>query len=377
MIIKIKTSEVRDFFKRANAIKDNGILPIYAYIKFECKKDVGKLYKSNGNSFVVHDVELTADKEESIMVEEKMLIAITNKTSAEEITIESKKIKDSDRFDVTFTDGTQKLKSQSYNVADFSKIPEIGKEKSFLLPSDVISSLSLSKGCAKVDPKLKMWMCYVYIQSLGKKKSCIFGTNGVVMYYKTFDFDLPAITFELETCGIIGSFGELEYTFKENFHFFNAGKTIYGFINCEAKPPDISPIISQFDNKSNFTVSRKDLLDFCETVEFINNSALKPIVYIKDAGKNAVQFSYANSEMARSNEITLDVKKTGKVEDFPVMSEYFVTLFKGLDFDSVRLCGPIKHSYFVTSDEDPSFIGMVREVMFNNEAGVADTGKAK
>lgn len=370
-MITIKTSELSNFFKRAGSIKSNEILPIYSYLKFECDKTDCKVYKSNGHSFIIHNIEVSSKEKRSFLIEEKKIKTLVDRTSAKEITIEIKTSKASDVDDVILSDGLNKIKCQSYDAGKFASIPDSEKSEQMLLSASVVESLFLSKSVAKIRKDIKTWMCYVYIVNTGKKSSYIFGMDDGTMYYKKFDLPLPTLALELETCSTLGGYAEMNYSKKDNYHFFDIGNTIFGFIDCEAKSADISKILDSVDKKVNFVVNRKEMIEFCEICMSINPGILKPVVSITDDGKNKLFLKYENAESATSNERVFDVKKVGKPDDFIFLAEQMVSVLKNLPYETVQFNGPIKHNYFITTEEDENFLAGLREVVFDTMPAAA------
>lgn len=382
-MISISTKELQEFFGRGKHIKDNGILPIYAFIKIEAEKDGGRMTKTCGNAFVIHDIELDSKKKQSILIEERKLFTLVGKTpSTGTITITwTSTTGDDGSFDNYILDnGVDKIKGQSPHVSLFQEPPSIEKEKPVLFSSDVVNSLFISKTVAHKKENIKTWMSYVQIKSDGKKNSFIFGTTGVSFYYKSFDFVLPSMVLDQETCATLGAFGEMNYTSKDNYHFFDVGKSVFGFVHCQEylAAPDITSIIALLDKKSNFIVSRKEIVDVCEISISINQGNLAPVLSITDAGKNKIMLKYENEEFASSNDRTFDVPKVGKVDEFLFMAEDMVTILKALSYEKIQFNGPVglkKDNYFITTEEDPNYLGFIRAIIFQSPVVTATTKK--
>ena len=369
-MITIKTSELLNFFKRASSIKSSDFLPIYTYLKFDITKDGSKVCKSNGNSFIVHEIEIESKEKISFLIEEKILRTLVEKTSSKEITFEIKGfVTDAEngsikKDNITFSDGLNKLKCQSPDAATHTLVPDTSKAKQILLPASVVESLYIAKTLATPRKDMKFWHSYVHIYPMGKKKSAIVGTDQSMIYLKSFDAELPTLALETETCAVLGAYAEMNYSKHENYNLFDVGNSVFGFIDVESKCADLTPIFSIVDKKINFIINRKELIEYCEICMSINPGLLKPIISIVDAGKNKVFLKYENVESVRSNERTIDVKKTGKPDDFLFQAESMVSILKNLSYETVQFNGPIKNNYYITTEEDEAYIGAIREVMF-------------
>lgn len=380
-MIKIKTSELSSFFKRASSIKSSDFLPIYTYLKFECQKDTAKIYKSNGHAFIIHDIEVDSTEKKSFLIEEKMIRALVEKTNAKEITFEikaSRKIEHEKEVtvdNISFSDGLNKMKCQSPVHTIFTPIPAIKKEDQIVLPATVVESLFLAKSVSKTKESIKTWMAYVHINEVSKNNHFIVGMADGIMYFKKFNLELPSMILEPETCSTIGMYGEMNYSKSDNYHVFDVGITVFGFIHLEtvSKAPDITVVTNQFDDKINFIIDRKELIGYCEICLSIRPGILQPIISLTDGGKNKMVFKYENIESERSNERVFDVKKAGKPDDFLFLAEQMVDVLKNLSFETVQFSGPIKQSYFITSEEDADYIGAIRAIVYDERVQTVAT----
>src|SRR5690606_12927667 len=127
--MKLKTKQLKQFNSIAGSMRQNNILPVLSYLKFED----GKITKNNLESFVTMD----ADFEGSMLIDEKILMSFVEATNAEEINV------DSDGKRVTLSHGKEKFNSPTEDVNNFPKSAEPEGDE-IEVPQDVLRAVKIA-----------------------------------------------------------------------------------------------------------------------------------------------------------------------------------------------------------------------------------------
>ena len=108
--MKLKVNEIKKFKSVAGALRQNNILPILSYLKFEDRI----ITKSNKESFVT----MEADFEGSVLIDEKILMSFIEYVSGSEIDVNVS------GNSVVLSCGKEKYKSPTDDVINFPKVHE-------------------------------------------------------------------------------------------------------------------------------------------------------------------------------------------------------------------------------------------------------------
>jgi DNA polymerase III sliding clamp (beta) subunit (PCNA family) len=354
-MIKVPVSELKEFLARARGIKENGVLPILAYIKLDCEGSSATLTKTNLNSFIVHQLKVKCKKNVTVLLDQKILNALIAQSKSEEITIELEAKK------VLLSDGDLKLRFELMDHTSFPTIPENESMDKTIFNQAMIESLHLSQN--NTDPKRgNPFFEHVHINPNGKG-SYIFGTNSTVIYYRHFDEKLPTISLDQDTVHSISQYTELVFSENGNYNFFDSGNTLYGFIKPDFKASDIMSIMKGGDGKSVFTMDKKSVVEFCQLVNKINPGILA-YVFFADAGKKSIMLRYANDEFNVSTDRFYDVEKSGTIRDFCFNPTHMLPLLKDLPYDQLKFNICDNNNCYITTEDDAEFIGVIREIVF-------------
>src|SRR5271154_2379650 len=118
-MLKIKTSDFREFFKRISSIKQTGILPILDYIKLEADVEGNCfLYDTNMGIWCVHEIKAETDKKADMLLDKRLLLALVSSTASDTITI-----KQSGK-EIILTDSDKKGNMLSFKIPDGEHYPE-------------------------------------------------------------------------------------------------------------------------------------------------------------------------------------------------------------------------------------------------------------
>lgn len=354
--MKIKVSDLKDFFKKSNKIKSNGVLPIYDYLLFECDKDTVSITKSNGNMYCQHTVEEDNSETERLLVEEKRLSALVNNAKGEFIyfTVKGKK--------VVIKDAANEIKLEAVGDVNLNAFPTFpgseGAERVSLNP-DVISALFEARNFTSI---VESNMHFVYTHKK-EKNFVVFATNMHILYMRKFNEELPEMALSPEVCSIICQFQHLEYYTAGNYDFFNTGSTVYGFIKTDYKAPEYLPIIKSIDPGQTIKINREELLSFCKLVNSLAVSKF-PVLRFDDA-EEALLVHYDEDEYSMNTEKNMPVEKTFWPTPFALNNAYLTQILECFPTFEVVLSASANQKIFgVTHPEEEGLTIAICPVLY-------------
>lgn len=353
-MIVIDISELKKFLQSAKNIKDRNILPILSYIKLECKGGVAKLTKTNLDSFVTSEVEAAFKGEHTVLIDEKTLSATVAYSETNLLSISV------DGSNVILDDGVKKNRCKVENSKLFPAIESNDLAEKTVLSTEFISSLSTAKNHTVLATERIRWECFVHVLKSGTK-TLVGGANGMILYLKTFNEQVPAMSLSPDTISAISGLHSAEYSSSGRYDFFQFLGTTYGFIKPEIGQPDLSLLLDRLKTDSPLTVSRKELISFCEMVISMNGSSIIPEVSLK-TNKDELMFCFDGAADAQGSE--RKVKAIGDIVKFPstiFQPRNLLVVMKDLGTDTVNL-SKISGNIVVTTDEDKDYKGSIMEL---------------
>lgn len=251
--IAIPLADLRQFKKNSSFIKQNGIIPILDYIKF----DNGQITKTNQNEYIIFKSNFTG----SFLVEERVLFNFIEYASGNELlfSFNGKKI--------TLSDGNTEVTSQSEDLGLFP-IPEICTQDKIELPNEVLLAISTAAQYTQeyeFDPKRP----YVFV---GAK--AVAASDGLIGFYKKFDIDLPEMVLSEKTATKIGSLSSVMFCQNERYLFFETPNSTYGFIKPEPKFFNLGNYFN-YPKEVSFIVNKRDFIAFNDTCIAVSPSKAK------------------------------------------------------------------------------------------------------
>ena len=197
--MKFKTEELRSFKHNSSHIKQNGIIPILGYIKFED----GELIKNNLHSFVRQKISPFKGK---FLVEEKMINSFVDQTSSTEIDITIKNGK------LVLSDGRMKDAADEEEVGQFPITSQPEGEFSDV-PQETIKSINQASSFVDANNKV-VTVIYVFVN---ERSVC--GSNAWVIYANGIDTSLPEMILSKETAVTVGKMKDVKFQQSDNYHF--------------------------------------------------------------------------------------------------------------------------------------------------------------
>lgn len=354
-MITINVSELKRFLNAAKNIKDSRIIPILAYIKIECSGDAATMTKTNLHSFLVMEVDAKFDNDCVFLIDEQTLNACA--FYAKDKVVEVKLI----GKNVVMSDGYMEWKTPT--IENNFPTTEINIEEKISLDAEVLSAMFLAKQhtLSASDKSIRGWKCFVHVMKINKK-SFVVGLNGFISYFKSFKENLPEISLDPDTVGIVCKFPEIYYSAGSRYDYFQYLDITYGFIKAETARPNLDVIFERLKSEDSLIANRKDLVNFCEAVVSINGSSIPPEVSIKNDGKDKIIIRHTDLTGVEKAVESIKVdKKTFDVPEILFQPKNLLTVMKDLGVDKVKL-SKIDGNLIITSDEEKDYVGSIMEL---------------
>lgn len=334
--MKISVSELKSFKANASFIKQNNIIPVLAYLKFEN----GCVIKNNLNSFLIQKI---GKFKESILVDEKILMAFVDNASSDEIeiSVSGKRI--------LITDGFTKDYSPTDDIINFPT-NENGVFDKVQISAEVLASIKTAS-------------TFILSEETMPNKSNIFvgkksvaGSNGFIAYVKTFDTDLTQMVLSKDTCTAISKFGSIDFYESENYHFFENDKCKFGFIKPTYPFFDLT-VFGKYDNEApHFEVNKFDLIKFNDLA--ISSPSKKVVATLK-VQSEVMKLVMKDSDYER--DVEKDISVTGEdVSLFAYMPVNLNQLLKNVPDNDVTFY-QAKNKYYITGES--GFTTLIMEVI--------------
>lgn len=241
--MKLITKQLKTFNSIAGGMKQNNVLPILSYLKF----DDGYITKNNLESFVT----MEADFKGKFLIDEKILMSFVESTNAEEIDVKI------DGTSVVISHGKEKMVSPTDDVANFpsNSIPEI---KEIEIPSEVIDEIKIASNFTTEVENMPYSQC-VFIGN-----GLVAATTGFVAYTKKVEDELPQITLGKNAASAIRSFNSVSFSENETYQFFTNHIFRFGFIKNDTKFVDMRPF-AKVPNGESVKIEKGEIIRFCDT----------------------------------------------------------------------------------------------------------------
>lgn len=334
--MKISVSELKSFKANASFIKQNNIIPVLSYLKLEN----GCITKNNLNSFLIQKV---GKFKESILVEEKILMAFVDNASADEIeiSVSGKRI--------LITDGFTKDYSPTDDIINFPT-NENGVFDKVEISTQVLSSIKTAS-------------TFILSEETMPNKSNIFvgkksvaGSNGFIAYVKSFDHDLPQMVLSKDVCTAISKFGTINFYESERYHFFEKDNCKFGFIKPTYPFFDLT-VFGIFDNEApHFEVNKFDLIKFNDLAI---SSPSKKVVATFKVQSEIMKLVMKDADYER--DVEKDISVTGEdVSLFGYMPVNLNQLLKNVPDADVTFY-QAKNKYYITGES--GFTTLIMEVI--------------
>ena len=326
------TKQLKQFNSIAGSMRQNNILPILSYLKFED----GKITKNNLESFVT----MEADFEGAALIDEKVLMSIVDLTDADEIEVLPNGTK------VTLCHGGKKFNSHTDDIKNFPENILIDGEE-IEITQDVIADLKVISNFTMERENLPF-------------TSCVFLGNGVmaantgfIAAVKKTEIDYPEIILEKNATSLIKSFNSIFFSQNNTYQFFTNGSFKFGFIKKETKYLNMSKFFEMIPKEGALKMDKYPLQQFCD---ICNSVCVGRVVLAEISGSKAIM---KDPDQENDQEIPLPVE----LPYFSFNPTYMSKLLKSLPDDDLTFIKD-ERRYFVTGES--GFISLIMEA-FNNK----------
>lgn len=344
--MKLKTSQLKEFQKKASLVQSSSILPCLAYFSISIKDGLCRIVKTNLSSFCKYS--FPTDSEEcEMLIEEKVFFDFVNVAKSEEISIELSGTV------VTLRENNREL---SFGTISFSEYPNFPESEPIKNPvtfdSSVIQAISNAN---KVTDRMNAQMpyaCYVYTND-----NCVWASNGFLLYRMAFE-GLPTIALNKEFCTILSQYSQLEYYTHGNYYFFDGGSTCHAFVIPEISAPNFEQLLHSLDNdRSKYMKIDKEQLEiFCAcSVNLVVGYSHCSMSFI-DSEK--LMFLISDGNAAKSNKMEISAANSKEFETFNFDAKYMQQIIKVLPYDYL-LFNIQNNKIIILHEDDKNFLGII------------------
>jgi hypothetical protein len=280
---KVPLADIKAFKKNSSIIKNNSILPIYGFIKF----DNGTITKNSKNEFVIQQSNFSG----SFLVEEKVLFNYIDKAISDEIVFTT------DGKRIIMTDGETKQGCTTDDINLYPKCEDL-PEKQYSFDDVIIESIGAAANYTREDES-DLIVSHVYV---GEK--AITASDRLIAYLKPVDADLPRTAIHKSIAERISRMDAGQFSETATKCFYKVGNMVYGFSKTEATYVDLTRYFT-LNKGDRFIVNKVKISDFNDLC--LANSPLKyawPEFSISD-GK--MRLLAADADYSRDGEKEIDV----------------------------------------------------------------------
>lgn len=322
----LKTSDLRAFKANGATIKQNGILPILAYVKVEKES----ITKNNLESFLTQKI--TYDGK-PFLIEEKILNNFIDNTSAEEINLIIK--------GNSITLSADDIASVKSDLGDLTSFPVAAEPEGDLLKFDydileLIITASRFLSDEKDDPEYK--------KNAFLGNGMITASDGFIAYKATIDESFKDIYLPKSTIQGISKLASCDYSESASYHFFETPFLRYGFIKPEHKWTDLSSFFNIPIDIPSFEIDKQQIVSFNDLA--IANRVSKDAItkVLIEPGAMALSMNDSSYNIEQDWRINIEGGVKGSFGYNPVL---FNRLLKSIPDDKITV-HQIPGRYYIT-----------------------------
>lgn len=326
MILKVK--QLVEFRNASSSIKQNGILPVLAYLKFHD----GTITKSNMESFV----NMKADFQGSLLIDENILMNFLNFTKADEITLTVKE------NSVVITDGTKaRVTSPTEAVENYPATKETDQQE-IPLSKEVMRALRIASNFT-VDDQTMPFKEFVFIGN-----NLVAVSNGFTSYTEKLETGERKIVVGQHAASTVSKFEEARFKENEAYQFFFTGAFDYGFAKKEVGFLDMTPF-ANMPAGPEVEVNKQELISFCEMC--ISSCPGRSVVAsIEDGNMRMIDSAFG---------IDIDIPMIAPMENFSFNPAMMVKMLKSIPDDKMRWVSS-GNKYFLTGAS--GFVSLIMKI---------------
>lgn len=280
--MKLQTNELKKFLSVTSSMKQNGILPILSYIRFQD----GIITKNNLEQFV----EMESNFKGQCLIDERVLMSFVNSISGNEIDVQIS------TTNVLLTCGKDKTKSPTDNIADFP-VSQFDEAEEIELTEEIINKIRVASNFA-IERENSPFTSCVFIGN-----GLIGASNSFIAFVDKIDSKFPKIILEKNAAGVIKSFNYGFLSQSEERVFFKFGDFKFGFIKKETPFIDFSPFV-KVPEADKIIIDKNEIVNFCDSCVA---ATLSKVVVSKFEG-NKLLMNDADFGVSREKEISVEME---------------------------------------------------------------------
>lgn len=356
-MIKIKTSELKNFFRRTRGVKHNNIIPILSFFKMDCIGDKVIITDTNSFTYIIHEMPGEFKQNGSYLIDRKIMSSMVEGTTSEYITITPKGKK------IILSDDLGPVGFQTDDPTLYHKVPARNNVSQIKLNADLMETMQTAKHFCFNDGKSSGVNPLELLHISGTPDhSEIFASDSFLLYLKKVTGDGLNVLMLPENCNLLAGFTETIFYESGNYVFFECGVTTYGFVKSELKTPQYQMIVKDIVEKDYFIIDKEKIVSFCDRATSINPSKIYPECIIRDAGKNKIQFSFNNIEHDVECDMEFEVVKSFTADEFKFNANQMLKLISSLPYQQlIFISNPAR--YYLKTEEDKNYIGCIQRLL--------------
>lgn len=241
--MKLQVAELKKFKAVSGMIKNNSILPILSYLKFEN----GSITKSNIHSYI----SMETDCDASFLVDEKILMSFIEIVRGKEIDVEVKP------KSIILSCGKESVVSPTDIVENFPKTSNDTAEE-IEFDAALISKIKVASDFTSERDDLNYTQC-VFV---GNK--LVAACSGFVAYTSPIDESFPKVILDRPAVAAITKFNSIYFSQTDGYQFFRSGVYRFGFSKTEVNFVDMKPFSALPVDAEKIEIDKSDFISFCE-----------------------------------------------------------------------------------------------------------------
>lgn len=327
--MKLQTNQLKQFKAAASAIKQNNILPILSYLKF----DNGTITKNNLESFIIMD----SDFEGTMLIDEKVLMNFVDFTSASEITATVKGTQ------VIITDGKTKVTSPTDEVKNFPTNTETDTEQ-IELSANILYAIKAASNFTMDDQSMP-FKEFIFVGN-----NIVTASNGFIFYGEKTT-GAPQITIGKDAASAITKFESVLFSENDTYQFYSNGIYKFGFIKKDIKFLDMTKFMN-LPESDKVEVNKSELIKFCDMC--ISNTPGRVVTAKVDGNLlSMVDAGYG---------INIETNISATLDTFGFSPAYMIRMLKSLPGETLQFIRG-KNKYYITGET--GFVSLIMESVNN------------
>lgn len=341
-MIKLSTSSLREFQKRAAQISTNTLLPILTNLKLNYNGQVCTMTKNNIGAVIVGQVEATGDPCQ-LLINERIFMAIVTSSKKEfiEIQVEGEQL-------LIVDDDKTYLPIE--NIAEFPNPPEYNSQaEAFKFEKDHIKAIKIASNYTN-EIESAGFMKFVHISGEN-----IFAFHTNYFYINGSFSNLPVVSLRSEEVNILQDIEQIEFMDLPNHHIFFIPGYEYIFTKSEAAMPKLDSVFASLNLPGkSFTCNTSELIDFIQRANLISESPISECS-MKPAGM-FLELKLNDANYSRSNERLISC--TGSPDEFTFNSRLLLNPFRAIPYEILNAKTNRNYLIIQAGNEWYSFAGM-------------------